>query len=104
MIDGFKLTITGEELRAHLGERVVAYREKAEELRSQIKEPDPECPLPPEILADELDRAEERVEEFEFIREHVIELVYLLGARDLEFVEYVRRGVDVFVPCCTPRG
>jgi hypothetical protein len=104
MIDGFKLTITGEELRAHLRERVAAYREKADDLRRQIKEPDAECPLPAEMLLDEVERAEERAEEFEFMREHVVELeVYLLGGRDLQFVEYVRSDVEVLVPCGMPR-
>jgi len=104
MIDGFKLTITGEELRAHLRERVAAYRERAEELRRQIKAPDPECPVPPEIVEDTAERAEERAEEFEFMREHVVELeVYVLGKTDLEFVEFVHKDVDVIMPCCMPR-
>jgi len=101
MIDGFKLTMTGQELRKHLGERVGAYQRKAERLRKQLKEPDPDCPLPEEMLQNEIERAEDRAEGFEFLREHTVELeVYLLGKADLQFAEFLpEEEEDDFMPC-----
>jgi hypothetical protein len=100
MIDGLKVTMTGEELRAHFAGRIAMHQRTAEMLQKDLK--DPECQLPEHILEYEVERARERAAVLAFMREHIVELeVYLLGKTDLEFAELVpeEEPHEHFMPC-----
>jgi hypothetical protein len=93
MIDGLKLTMTGEELRRVLGERADTHRRYADHWEAERSRPaesqTEENPLLPEHMCEfEAERHEWRAEVLEFIRDHVeLVEVYRLGASDLEFGE-----------------
>ncbi len=93
MIDGLKLTITGEELRALLERRIdTHYRSadhwKREQERTPEQQTDDEPLLPDHICANEAERHEWRAEVIEFIRDHIdAGETYRLSAADLEFGE-----------------
>ncbi len=93
MIEGLRLTITGEELRRLLDERADTHRRRAAHWNAERVRPDEdqteERPLLPEHMCEyEADRHEWRAEVLEFIRDHVEALeVYRLGESDLEFGE-----------------
>jgi hypothetical protein len=93
MIDGLKLTMTGEEIRAMLDERIRCHERGVErwkrELTRTAKEQTIEEPLlPDEMCANEAERHEWRIEVLGFLREHIEALeVYRVGAADLEFAE-----------------
>lgn len=93
MIEGLKLTLTGEELRSRLEDQVnlherEARRWKREAARTAADATQDE-PLPPEhICENEAERHEWRVEVLEFIREHLEpHEIYRLGEADLVFAE-----------------
>ncbi len=93
MIDGLKLTLTGEELRALLNERIASHersadRWKHEQERKPEDQTEDEPLLPEHMCENECERHEWRAEVLEFIRDHVDPSeVYRLGAADLEFGE-----------------
>jgi hypothetical protein len=93
MIDGFRLTIPGEELRRLLEKRVDDHRRRADRWkREQARTPDDQTEDAP-LLADhicenEADRHDWRAAVLEFIRDRVEPAeVYRLGEADLLFGE-----------------
>jgi hypothetical protein len=93
MIEGLKLTMTGEEVRKRLAERVKHHeRLVAHYKREAAREPDPKdendfC-LPEHMCEFEQELHEWRVAALTYIREHVEGgEVYRLGPADLEFGE-----------------
>ena len=93
MIEGLKLTMTGDELRSRLDERV-KYHERLvdHDKREAKREPDPkdeyDCVLPEHMCEYEQEFHLWRVETLAYIREHVEGgEVYRLGPNDVEFGE-----------------
>ena len=111
MINGLKLTITGDELRSLLQERVNEHRVAEKRWRDELARPAPArvdlanladdvgddeltalaeagIQFPDHMCEYEADRHEWRAEVLEFIREHLEPLeVYRLDEDDLEFGE-----------------
>lgn len=93
MIDGLRLTMTGEELRKRLQERVKDHERQAAWYKAEAKrEPDPkdeyDVVLPEHMCEHEEQRHGWRAEVLAYIREHVEGgEVYRLTANDLEFGE-----------------
>ena len=93
MIDGLKLTFSGEELRRLLEERIADHNGAAEHWRRQQSrtpesETEPEPLLPEHMCEHEEERHVWRAEVLEFIRNHVDgRETYRLSAADLEFGE-----------------
>jgi hypothetical protein len=93
MIQGLKLTVTGEELRTLLQQRIEDHLERArrwkrEEARTPEEQTEEEPLLPSHMCANEAERHEWRAEVLEFIRDHVdAGEVYRLGEADLVFSE-----------------
>jgi hypothetical protein len=92
MIEGLKLTMTGEELRDLLKSRADGHRGRAESWRREIPrgpaETEEALQLPAHIREHEADRHEWRAEVLDFLREHLEPLeVYRLSETDLEFGE-----------------
>jgi hypothetical protein len=93
MIEGLKLTMTGEELRNRLDERVKRHERAVEHYkREATREPDPkeeyDFVLPEHMCEYEQEFHTWRAETLAYIREHVEGgEVYRLGPADLEFGE-----------------
>jgi hypothetical protein len=92
MIDGLKLTFTGDELRRLLHERAETHRAAVARIKLEQcsdREPTIDCPLLPEHIVEEMiDQHEWRSEVLDFIRAHVEGAeTYRLGSDDLEFAE-----------------
>ena len=93
MIDGLKLTMTGEDLRQLLAERSEVHRKRAarwkHEMTRTSEDQTEEAPLLPEHMCEfEADREEWRADMFDFLCEHLEPMeVYRLGQADLEFGE-----------------
>jgi hypothetical protein len=102
MIDGLKLTFTGDELRRLLHERAEAHRGAVARIKLEQcsgREPTIDCPqLPDHIVEEMIDRHEWRSEVLDFIRAHVESAeTYRLGSYDLEFAELLPEapgGID----------
>lgn len=93
VIDGLKLTMTGEEV-IELLDRAIARREERircarAEIDGKVELPEsPYVQLPAEVVEDEIYEHEHRIAMLTMIREHIVPLeVYLLGRRDLRFGE-----------------
>lgn len=93
MIEGLRLTMTGEELRKRLQERVKEHERRAAWYKAEAKrEPNPndddDFGLPEHMCEHEEQRHGWRAEVLAYIREHVEGgEVYRLTANDLEFGE-----------------
>jgi hypothetical protein len=93
MIDGLKLTMTGEEIRVVLEERIRAHERRAAQWKRDAERPNEErhpdaAWLPSEMCVDKAEEHLWRIEVLEFIREHVESLeVYRLAPHDLKFGE-----------------
>jgi hypothetical protein len=93
MIDGLKVTMTGQELRALLERRIESHNRSAEHWnREQARTPEEQTEdeplLPDHICENEAERHEWRVEVLGFIRDHVdVSETYALGEADLAFGE-----------------
>jgi len=93
MIEGLKLTMTGEELRKRLAERVKHHEKLVEHYEREAKrEPDPkdeyDFVLPEHMCEFEQELHQWRAETLAYIREHLEGgEVYRLGPADLEFGE-----------------
>jgi hypothetical protein len=92
MIDGLKLTFTGDELRRRLQNRIERHRAQAERLEADFRgdgEPDEDAvQLPEHMLEEMLEEHEWRAKVLEFIQAHIEEgETYRLGRDDLEFGE-----------------
>ena len=97
MIDGLKVTLTGEELRARLEERVKDHEREAEWYKRRAKsqsagddqdEDDDDVALPGHMCDFERELHEWRAEVLAYLRDHLdASEVYRLGEADLEFGE-----------------
>jgi hypothetical protein len=93
MIDGLKLTVTGEKLRTLLEQRIEDHQQRAERWkREQARTPEEETEdeplLPDHICANSAERHRWRAYVLGFIREHIDSSeVYRLGEADLTFGE-----------------
>ena len=82
MIDGLKVTMSGEELKGKLDERIESHARQAAHWARQLKAPgsDEGVPMPAHIVENEIERAHDQVETLTFIRDHIIgEETYRLG-------------------------
>lgn len=97
MIDGLKLTLTGDELRRLLDMRIAERRTAAERWdherrRTMAAETDDPSLLPEHICKNEADRQEWRAEVLTFLRDHLDPSeVYRLGESDVGFGELLPR-------------
>ena len=93
MIDGLKLTMTGEQIRTILVDRIEQRKRSAQAWREDAgkpneERPEPSCWLPREMCLNAANRAEWRAARLQFIYDHIDPSeVYLLGRRDLKFGE-----------------
>jgi hypothetical protein len=93
MVDGLKLTFSGEELRALLEKRIAGHarhaeRWRREQSRTREDETEDEPLLPEHICEYEEERHTWRAAVLEFIRDHVEpQESYRVGAADLDFAE-----------------
>lgn len=100
MIEGLKLTFSGEELRALLDERIADHNRSADHWRWQrARTPESQTedePLLPDHMSEhEVERHVWRADALEFIRDHIDALeTYRLGAADLEFGELMPEKPD----------
>lgn len=101
MIDGLKLTMTGEDLRSYLKENAERHRERAarwnRERERMPEEQTEDAPLLPEQICEhEAQRHEWRADVMDFCREHLEPAeVYRLGESDLEFGEILPPKPDI---------
>ena len=101
MIKGLKLTMTGEDLRSRLDERVKHHKRVVEHYKHEAtREPDPndqyDCVLPEHMCEYEQEFHEWRAETLAYIREHIEGgEVYRLGPDDLEFGEILPQKPDL---------
>jgi hypothetical protein len=93
MIEGLKLTVTGEELQTLLAQRMEEHQRRAEgwkreQARTPEQETDDEPLLPDHMCANEAERHEWRADVLGFIRDHIDSSeVYRLSEADLAFGE-----------------
>jgi hypothetical protein len=93
IVDGLKLTLTAEELRKRLTERIDVHERRAKYWQKEAKrtpeEQTEENPvLPPEMCDNEAEQELWRAETLTFVRDHLEPAaVYRLDAGDLEFGE-----------------
>ena len=100
MIDGLKVTVTGEELQKLLERRAASHRQRAvdwqRELERTPEEQEKESVFLPELVCEnEAERNEWRAQVLDFLRERLEPLeVYRLGESDLEFGELLPEEPD----------
>ena len=91
MIDGLKLTLTGEELRKLIEVRAAEHRTNAERWEREGERAGngvADVEFPQHICENEAERHDWRAEVLTFIRDHVDPSeIYRLGESDLEFAE-----------------
>jgi hypothetical protein len=93
MIDGLKLTMTGDEVRRLLQERADEHREAAARWEHEANRPaedqtEDTLQLPAHMCESEAGHHEWRAEVLEFLREHLEpQAIYRLGEADLAFGE-----------------
>ena len=90
MIDGLKVTMSGEELKRKLDERIESYARQAAHWARQIEAPDSDedQAMPAHLVQHQIERAHDQVETLTFIRDHIIgEETYRLGEYDLRFAD-----------------
>jgi len=93
MVDGLKLTVTGEELTNLLERRIESHKRSADRWKKELartpeEATDDEPLLPDHICENETERHEWRAEVLSFIRDYVdIKETYRLSADDLAFGE-----------------
>ena len=93
MIDGLKLTMTGEQLRSNLEGRIRWHQAEIRRVTTQLKkaeslEAGSEVVYRTRLLEGEIGRAERQIEALSFIRDYVVaDEVYRLGEYDLRFAD-----------------
>jgi hypothetical protein len=90
VIDGLKVTMSGEELKGKLDERIQSHARQAAHWARQLKASgsDEDVPMRAHIVENEIERAHDQVETLTFIRDHIIgEEIYRLGEYDLRFAD-----------------
>jgi hypothetical protein len=100
MIDGLKLTLSGEELRTRLEERIRCHERRArrwmrDRERTEADATEEEPLLPDQICKHEAERHTWRADLLTFIRDHIDAAeAYRLGAADLEYAEVLPEKPD----------
>jgi hypothetical protein len=95
MIDGLRLTFSGDELRTLLDDRIADHNGAADHWRRELsrtpESQSEDAPLLPDQMCEyEEERHVWRAEVLEFIRDHLDpQETYRLGAADLEFGEFL---------------
>jgi hypothetical protein len=96
MVDGLKLTLTGEELRRLIGVRAQEHRAKAERWAGESERAGDgiaDVELPQHICDHEAEQHDWRVEVLTFIRDHVDPSeIYRLAEADLDFAKLLPPG------------
>ena len=93
MIDGLKLTLSGEELRTLLEQRIANHRRGVERWKQELERTPEDATddnplLPDDMCENEAERHEWRIEVLEFVRDHIdLSEVYRLAEADLRFGE-----------------
>lgn len=93
MIDGLRLTISGEELRRLFEQRIESHRRRVdwwrrEQARNPEEQTEDKPLLPDQICENESERHEWRAAVLGFVREHIESLeIYRLSEADLAFGE-----------------
>ena len=104
MVDGLKLTMTGEELRARVEQRLAEHRARAARWKNEISrtadDATEEAPLlPRHICGNEAARSEWRAERLTFVLDHLDPAeTYRLGEMDLEFAELLPEEPELHGP------
>jgi len=98
-IDGLRVTISGEDLRKLLEQRIQEHRRRAdwkcEQARTPEQQTEDEPLLPEHMCANEAERHEWRVDVLAFIRDHIDSAeLYRLGEADLAFGELLPEKPD----------
>jgi len=95
MIDGLKLTFTGEELHRLLQERAARHRGAIVRLGVDDDDAEEEVQLPEHLVAEMIERHHWRAEVLDFLRAHLEAAdTYRLGPHDLEFAELLPEAPD----------
>jgi hypothetical protein len=91
VIDGLKLTMTGGQLRASLESRMRWHQSEVDRMSQLLTTPGrsiEEARSADRVLADEIGRAQRRLDVLTFIREYILpDEVYQLGEFDLRFAD-----------------
>jgi hypothetical protein len=90
VIEGLKLTMTGQQLIAKLDDRIEWHNDHIIDYRKHLKTavPTDECPLPESVLEGEIDRSSNQVRILNLIRNHIVpDEIYRLGEFDLRFAD-----------------
>ena len=87
MIDGLKLTVTGEGLIGMLNTRIRVHHTRARENAMLLKD-HAKSNVPESVLEREIDQSTDRIEALTLIRDHIVaDETYLLGEFDLRFAD-----------------
>ena len=104
MIEGLKLTMTGEEVRTLIERRAAEHRANAAHWKNEaartVDDQTRDTPLMPEhICENEATRCEWRADRLIFLRDHFDPSeTYPLGEMDLEFAELLPESPDTLGP------
>ena len=100
MIDGLKLTLPGDRLRAMLDRRIRWHVARADSYARELERPGEQADaalrlLPEHILEHERDDHADRADMLKLIQAHIVpEETYLLGERDLRFGDLLPDAAD----------
>lgn len=110
MIDGLKLRMSGDVLKAKLAQRIRALEEDVERHRAEIEanakgEGDvEEYPMPDRVLENMIDDRLDRIAALTLIYDHVSSAeIYLLDKSDLQFAEMLPTPPEPEWPVCLAR-
>jgi hypothetical protein len=96
MIDGLKLTMTGEAIKQRLTDRIQQHAALVERYTKEREQGDPAGRLrrvAERAYEYEIEQHTESIQTLTLIRDHVLDgETYLLGRRDLEFAEILRES------------
>ena len=90
MIDGLKLTMTGEGLIGMLNTRIRVHHTRARDNARMLKDHATNGAenVPESVLEREIDHSTDRIEALTLIRDHIVaDELYLLGEFDLRFAD-----------------
>jgi hypothetical protein len=109
MINGLKLTMHGEALKARVGERIGRLEAAIEQYREGLKmnpkdQTDDHPALPDHMLENMIGECQERIAALTLIRDHIVPgEVYLLDQADLQFAELLPPPPEPEWPICMGR-
>lgn len=109
MIDGLKLTMPGDVLKARIAGRIRLHESALERYRADLKmdpkdQTDEHPWLPDHILESMIDERRDRIAALTLIRDHVVSAeTYLLDKSDLQFAEMLPPPPEPEWPVCMGR-